>query len=76
MLNPIANQSIQERLRNTCGKLRTTSIPIKDIIPLLQEAVDELDSLQAKIDRMMLEYEPEEMTASQLIKYSSHQRPI
>lgn len=33
-------------------------------------------ALQAKIDELMLEFTPDEMTPDQLRKYSEHQRPI
>lgn len=39
------NQSIQDRLRAAIMKLRTTSLPLCDMIPLMQEAADELDTL-------------------------------
>ena len=37
--------SIQDRLRAAVSKLRTTSMPIADLVPLLQQAADELDNL-------------------------------
>lgn len=33
-------------------------------------------ALQAKIDELMLEFVPNEMTPDQLRKYSEHQRPV
>jgi len=33
------------------------------------------DYQQAKIDRLMLEYCPNEMTEAQLVEWESHQRP-
>ena len=40
----------EQRLRDMCVKLRTTSMPISDIIPLLQEAADKIDSLEECLD--------------------------
>lgn len=38
--------TIQERLRETCTKLRRTPMPISDVIPLLQEAAEKIDVLE------------------------------
>lgn len=38
-----SSQNLVVRIRNTCDKLRRTPIPIADIIPLLQEAVDAIE---------------------------------
>lgn len=38
-----------ERLRHHANTLRTNSIPLKDLIPLLQQAADELDRKQEVI---------------------------
>lgn len=37
--------TVQERLRAATHKLRTKFVPLCDIIPLMQEAADELDTL-------------------------------
>lgn len=42
-------------------------------IPALEA---ERDALQAKLDRLMLEYCPEEMTPEQLANWAKHQRPV
>jgi hypothetical protein len=42
--------TLQQRLRATCEKLRRTPMPIADIIPLLQEAANELDKKEIKIN--------------------------
>lgn len=42
--------SIQTRLRCISTQLRTTSMPLADIIPLLQQAADEIDRLENKLD--------------------------
>lgn len=36
---------VQDDLRAMVRKLRTTSVPIQDLIPLLTEAADEIDRL-------------------------------
>ena len=41
--------STQEKIRLQLGKLRTSKLPLSDIIPLMQEAADRLDLLEAKI---------------------------
>jgi len=43
---------------------------------LLREAVKEIDSLQAKIDSLMLEYCPDEMTEDQIANWGKHQRAV
>lgn len=58
------------------SKLRNTSMPISDIIPLLQSAADHIDELESNIDRLLLEYEPNSMTPGQLQRWSEHQRPV
>lgn len=35
--------TLQEHIRFAISKLRTSSMPLSDLIPLLQEAADELD---------------------------------
>lgn len=42
---------------------------------LAQEAADEIERLQAKIDALMLEYCPDEMTPEQRTEWAKHQRP-
>lgn len=44
-------------------------------IPILEAAMDEIASLQAKIDRLMLEYCPDEMTPEQVGEWGNHQVP-
>ena len=41
---------------------------------ILQEAADEIERLQAKIDALMLEYCPDEMTPEQVSEWGRHQR--
>lgn len=40
-------ETTSDRLRRVALTLRTKPIPIKDLIPLLQEAADEIDSLNS-----------------------------
>ncbi len=40
------------------------------------EVVKELNAAQAKIDSLMLEYCPDEMTRTQLAEYEKHQKPV
>lgn len=42
----------------------------------IKELQSRLGALQAKIDELMLEFTPDEMTPDQLHKYSEHQRPV
>lgn len=42
--------NIQQRLRDTVEKLRRTPMPISDIIPLLQQAADEIDSNEKSLN--------------------------
>lgn len=42
--------TLQERLRDATKRIRTTPVPIKDLIPLLQECADRLDAMQEEID--------------------------
>ena len=39
----------QEKIRFQLGKLRTSKLPLSDMIPLMQEAIDKLDLLESKI---------------------------
>lgn len=39
------NQSTPEKLRAMCDKLRRTNVPLADMIPLMQKAADELESM-------------------------------
>jgi hypothetical protein len=41
---------IQERLRKVSGEIRRKPYPLKDFIPLLQEAADVIDSLYKYIE--------------------------
>lgn len=41
----MVQMTTSERIREVLPKLRTTSMPLKDLIPLLQKAADELDEL-------------------------------
>lgn len=41
-----------------------------------QETTKKMQALQAKIDALMLEYCPQEMTEAQLAEWASHQRPV
>jgi Lhr-like helicase len=44
------------------------------IADLLEEAAKELDAKQAKIDALMLEFCPDEMTGEQISRWVEHQR--
>ena len=56
-------------------------IPIELLsrIETLEQIVDQqekmIGAMQAKIDELMLEYEPEEMTPLQILEWSKHQVP-
>ena len=39
-----------QQLRDLCSTLRRTPKPLSDIIPILQEAADEIDKLRAEIE--------------------------
>lgn len=47
--------------------------PLKSIEFFSKEAVKEHDALQAKLDELMLEYCPDEMTEAQLANWALHQ---
>lgn len=38
--------TIQTQLRQACTRLRRTSLPLADLIPLLQRAADKLDDFE------------------------------
>lgn len=42
----------------------------------LKQQAHELESLQCKIDALMLEYCPDEMTEEQKVEWARHQRPV
>jgi hypothetical protein len=68
-------QSTQDRARDFIVKLRRTPVGISEVIPILQQLIDDLDAAQAKLDKLMLEYEPSSLTPEQLQRWSQHQRP-
>lgn len=39
----MSTDKLAGRLRAACNKLRTTSMPLADLIPLMQQAADALD---------------------------------
>lgn len=41
--------NLQEKLRFNIGKLRTSKLPLSDMIPLMQEAADKLDALEYQL---------------------------
>jgi HAMP domain-containing protein len=47
--------TIISRLRFATEKLRRTSMPISDIIPLLQYAADEIEELEKQIEGLVHE---------------------
>ena len=42
----------------------------------IHDLIDQNDSLQAKIDALMLEYCPDEMTEEQIAEWEKHQKPV
>jgi len=42
----------------------------------LDRNADKIDSKQAQIDRLMMEYCPEEMTSEQTAEWTRHQQPV
>jgi hypothetical protein len=44
--------TLQERLRKYAESLRTNSLPLSTLIPLLQEAADEIDCLLDRVDSL------------------------
>lgn len=48
-------ETIQEKLRRVADTLRIKSIPLKDIIPLLQESADKFDQLENRLDTLEME---------------------
>lgn len=63
--------TLQERLRKHPDN-KSKHVMQKDG----EEAADELDRLQAKIDSLMLEYCPNEMTTEQMQEWGRHQKPV
>lgn len=43
---------------------------------MMHRAANEIEAKQAKIDALMLEYCPDEMTPAQLQNWASHQKPV
>jgi hypothetical protein len=43
-----------ERLRGVVQKLRRTPMPIADVAPMVNEAADAIESLQAEVERLTL----------------------
>jgi hypothetical protein len=43
----LSTDKLAERLRAACNKLRTTSMPLADMIPLMQQAADALEAKPA-----------------------------
>ena len=68
-------QSTQDRARDFIVKLRRTPVAISEVIPILQQLIDDLDYAEAQLDRLSLEYESSSMSPEQLQRWSSHQRP-
>ena len=66
----------QEHIRSVLGAIRLKNFPLSDLIPLMQKAADELDAKQCKIDQLMLEYCPDEMTQEQFQEWAKHQRLV
>lgn len=57
-----------------CG---TNLLTADEAYQMLQHvAVPALDAMQAKIDRLMLEYCPDEMTPEQIAEWGRHQKPV
>jgi hypothetical protein len=42
----------------------------------LADALTRIDAMQAKIDALMLEFCPEDMTPEQIAEWGAHQRPV
>ena len=53
----------------------TESHERKWLCDLIESLRQQLSAAQAKIDELMLEYCPEEMTNEQIAEYEKHQRP-
>ena len=47
-----------------------------DLEATIAEQAAELESLQCKIDALMLEYCPDEMTEEQKVEWARHQQPV
>jgi hypothetical protein len=45
--------STQQKLRNVLSYIRTTPLPLADLIPLMQMAADELDAAEADRARLI-----------------------
>lgn len=73
----MVNKDLIERARKRAAIRR--SIPRSEpdrIADILEELADELEASQAEIDRLMLEFCPDEMTPEQLEEWGKHQRKL
>ena len=71
-------RAVANRLQYTPGGFYgvETVGPLNQAATLLRQLVKEVDAKQAKIDALMLEYCPEEMTQEQIDNWASHQRVV
>jgi len=67
--------SLASRLEHEAEKMAVSTI-YSHLAPILREAAKELRAKQAEIDRLMLEYCPEEMSPEQIVEWARHQRPV
>jgi hypothetical protein len=67
--------TLQQELRNLADESRRKPIRLSEIIPYLQKAADALDGQQYKIDELMQEFCPDEMTPEQWENWAKHQVP-
>lgn len=62
--------SLIQRLRKLHDDLSCERFTVREAA---RQAADKIEELQARIDELMLEYCPEEMTAEQLEEWAKHQ---
>jgi hypothetical protein len=70
-------ESVCNRLLDSEEHAGDSAIPsiAEDAAELIRRLASDKDALQAKIDQLMLEYCPDEITPEQMAEYESHQRP-
>jgi len=71
------NDDLQKRLRIKAGMIEMCEkIEWGSDTALMREAAEQLDAKQAKIDALMLEHCPEEMTPEQVTNWEKNQKPV
>lgn len=65
----VVEMKIQDRLRSKCTTIRRDSSPIANVIPLMQEAADKIQALEADKQRLLNRVQELERKLSQPRSY-------